>query len=291
MRVSACGMDSLNGKAGGTGFPEAGPSHQRAEGAVRANADFDGRFTRVERLYQSGCLRMLFPNTHRTDLAGVIVNTAGGLTGGDRLETDIRVRPRATLSVTSQAAEKVYRSAAGDAEILVRLDVGESGELAWIPHQTILFNGGRLQRRIEAHVAQDASLWLMESLVLGRLALGEEISAGKVEENWQVWRGGQLVHAEAFRMDCAELAGRSSASLAGQKCVATLLHVGPGIDAKLHEARRIMETDPQLESGASAWNGRLLIRLAGRDPAAIWHLQVRLLCGLRSVNVPRNLMM
>lgn len=273
------------------GLLEAGPSHQRAFGTLKVAAGFDGSVTRVERLYQSGSVRMLFPNTHRAELAGVIVNTAGGLTGGDRFAASIRVRPRATLSVTSQAAERIYRSAAGDAEVRVKLNVEASGELAWIPHQTILFNGGRLRRRIEAHVARNASLWLMESIVFGRLAMGEEICAGHVVEDWQVYREGHLAHAEAFRLDGSELSYRSNASLAGLKCIATLLHIGTGIEAKLRVARSIMDADPRLETGASAWNGRMLLRLAGGDPAAMRRLVIKLLTTLRNAPVPRNLRM
>ncbi|MDE2915505.1 MAG: urease accessory protein UreD [Paracoccaceae bacterium] len=274
-----------------TGLLEAGPSHQRAFGTLKIAADFDGSFTRVERLYQSGSVRMLFPNTHGAELAGVIVNTAGGLTGGDQFAASVRVRPRATLSVTSQASERIYRSAAGDAEVRVKLNVESSGELAWIPHQTILFNGGRLRRRIEAHVARNASLWLMESIVFGRLAMGEEICAGQVVEDWQVYREGHLAHAEAFRLDGSELPYRSNASLAGQKCIATLLHIGTGIEAKLQVARSILDADPRLEAGASAWNGRMLLRLAGGDPAAMRRLVVKLLTTLRNAPVPRNLRM
>ncbi len=287
---SNSGMDGPINKAN-AGLLEFGPSQQRACGTLKVAAGFDGYSTRVERLYQSGSVRMLFPNSQGAELVGVIANTAGGLTGGDHFETSISVRPRATLSVTSQSAEKIYRSAAGDAEVLVKLNVEASGELAWIPHQTILFNGGRLRRRIEAHVARNASLWLMGSIVFGRLAMGEEICAGQVVEGCQVYREGHLAHAEAFRLDGSEVPYRGNASLAGQKCIATLVYIGTGIEAKLQLARSIMDADRQLESGASAWNGRMLLRLAGGDPAAIRRLVVKLLTTLRNAPVPRNLRM
>ena len=39
-----------------------------------------------------------------------MVNTAGGLTGGDHFDISVKVEQRAVATMTSQACEKIYRA-------------------------------------------------------------------------------------------------------------------------------------------------------------------------------------
>ena len=132
-----------------------------------------------------------------------IVNTAGGMTGGDRFDIDINVGAGARLSVTTAAAEKVYRSLGPDTEIGVKLAVGPGAALAWLPQETILFDRVRLHRTIDLHLAADAKLLLAEAIVFGRSAMGETVSCGRMLDRWRVRVGGALVFAETIRLDGA----------------------------------------------------------------------------------------
>ena len=61
------------------------PPLQRAVGAAAITVKADGG-TRLERLFQDGCGKIRLPRDHAArSLEAVMINTAGGLTGGDRL--------------------------------------------------------------------------------------------------------------------------------------------------------------------------------------------------------------
>ena len=152
--------------------------------------------SRRARVHESGSLRARFPNGDGQALDAVIVNTAGGMTGGDRFDVDIKVGAGAKLTVTTAAAEKIYRSLGPDSEIGVRLEVGPGGALAWLPQETILFDRARLRRRIDVDLGHDASLLLAETVVFGRSGMGETVASGCFSDRWRVRVDGSLVLVE-----------------------------------------------------------------------------------------------
>ena len=179
--------------------------------AVRAKAGV----TRRARVREEGSLRVRFPGAASAELEAVIVNTAGGVAGGDRFALDVTVEPGARLVVTTAAAEKVYRTLEPDATIDVRLAVGASSSLAWLPQETILFNQARLTRTVDIDLAEDARLLLAEAIVFGRSGMGEAVNDAGVFDRWHLRRGGRLIHAEAMRLDgavAAKLAQPASAN-------------------------------------------------------------------------------
>src|SRR5215472_18626679 len=89
----------------------------RARGAVTFDVRSIDGVTRRGRLHESGSLRVRFPSPEDEGLSAVFVNTAGGVAGGDRFDTAIAVGAGAQLTLTTAAAEKVYR-ATGDAATL-----------------------------------------------------------------------------------------------------------------------------------------------------------------------------
>ena len=88
----------------------------------------------------------------------ILINTGGGLAGGDRFTFTITAEENARLTVTSQAAERVYRSLGPAADVEVRLAAHAGATLMWLPQETILFDGAALTRRITADLAEDAQL-------------------------------------------------------------------------------------------------------------------------------------
>lgn len=242
------------------------PTAQRARGRARISAQLkDGR-TRLEDLYQDGAAKIRLPRVHGNGpLEAVLLNTAGGLTGGDVIETEAEAGPGAALTVATQACERLYRALPADppARIETKLAAGPGARLAWLPQETILFDGGRAHRRLEVDMAGDASLLAVESLLVGRRASGETVAAATFRDTWRVRRDGKLVFADDCRLEgpVAEiLAGPAVA--AGCAAVATVLLVAPGAEAKLEDARSILAG---ITAGASALNGTLRCRLVAAD--------------------------
>ncbi|HEX7948466.1 MAG TPA: urease accessory protein UreD, partial [Phenylobacterium sp.] len=203
------------------------PVLQRARGSGRIAVRAEDGVTRLARLYQDGCGKIRLPRDARAEgLEAVLINSSGGLTGGDRMAWDVEVGDGARLTVSTQACEKVYRARDGVAEQRAALSVGDCARLDWLPQETILFDGGALSRRLEADLAEGATLLAVEAVVLGRTAMDETVRAGALHDRWRIRREGRLLFADDLRLDgpIAEI-GAKAPILAGARAFASLLLV------------------------------------------------------------------
>src|SRR6195952_593682 len=173
----------------------------RAQGAVKFDVALLDGVTRRRQLYESGSLRVRFPSPEAQGLSAVFVNTAGGIAGGDRFDIDIAAGEGSRLTVTTAAAEKIYRAQGAAAQLSIALKAAGGSPLAWLPQETILFDQARVNRRIDIDLAENASLLLCEIVVFGRAAMGETMRTGHFVDRWRLRRGGRLVFAETVRLD------------------------------------------------------------------------------------------
>lgn len=240
----------------------------RARGAVRFDVHARDGVTRRGALHESGSLRVRFPSPEDDGLSGVFVNTAGGVAGGDRFDIEIAAAAAARLTLTTAAAEKVYRAAGAAAQLNISLKVAAGGHLGWLPQETILFDRARVHRRFDIELDDAASLLLCEIVVFGRTAMGERMERGEFVDRWRLRRGGRLVFAETIRLDGnigAKLA-RSAVAKAGA-AIGTALIV-PGDDALVERIREASESFSG-EVGISAWNGFAMARFCAQDAARL----------------------
>src|SRR3984885_4860639 len=121
----------------------------RARGSVTFDVRLVEGLTRRHHLHESGSLRVRFPSPEGDGLSAVFVNTAGGVAGGDRFDIEIEAKEGARLTLTTAAAEKIYRAAGKPAELTIALKVASGAGLAWLPQETILFDRARVRRRID----------------------------------------------------------------------------------------------------------------------------------------------
>jgi len=234
----------------------------RASGRITLDAKASGGVTRRARVHEAGSLRVRFPNVADGALEAVIVNTGGGMTGGDRFSIGIAVDEDARLVAGTAAAEKIYRSTGRDAEVDISIKIGAGGRLAWLPQETILFDRARLSRRITVDLAANASLLMAEAVVFGRTAMGEAMQAGHWSDHWRVRRGGKLVFAENARLDGAVADRLRASAVANDGIALATVLIAPG-DEKTAAALRVLAL--QGEAGASSWNGIAVARLIARD--------------------------
>ncbi len=259
----------------------------RAVGRVAFTVAATPDVSRRGRVHEAGSLRVRFPNGNsQATLEAVIVNTAGGMAGGDRFDVDIKVGAGARLTVTTAAAEKIYRSLGPDTEIGVTLEVGPGGTLKWLPQETIVFDQARLRRQIDIALARDANLLLAEAAVFGRSAMGETVIQGHVFDRWRLRVGGALVFAETLRLDgdiAQRLAQRAIAG--GGVAVASVIKY-PGNDADAAAVRAAQDRFAG-EVGVSAWNGIVVARLVASGGAALRRDLLAVLTALDAAPLPR----
>jgi len=240
----------------------------RARGAVTFDVQRVDGVTRRGQLHESGSLRVRFPAPEAQGLSAVFVNTAGGVAGGDRFDIDISAGEDARLTLTTAAAEKVYRAEGGPAQLNISLKAAAGAHLGWLPQETILFDRARVLRRIDIDLADSASLLLCEIVVFGRAAMGERMLHGEFADRWRLRRGGRLVFAENVRLD-GEIGIKllKPAIAKGAVAVGTALIV-PGDEALVERIRALSDTF-RGEVGISAWNGFAMVRFCAQDAAPL----------------------
>ena len=263
------------------------PDFVRASGGVRVRFGAQSGRTQALERAESGGYRVRFPRIAGTCEA-VLINTGGGMAGGDRMRAEIALDAGARGVVTTQAAEKIYRSQGALTEIDVDLHLAAGSRVDWLPQEMIAFCGCRWRRKLSADIAADASLTIAESIVFGRIAMNEVVDRGFCHDRWRIRRDGRLIFAEDMRLDgnpAGLLAARASGN--GARALATILHVAPDAEARLGEARDLLGA-ASAECGASAWSGMLVVRLLSRDPQTLRADLVRFLEKFRRATMPRS---
>lgn len=252
---------------------------QRVDGAAAVRLGPAG----VERLSQRGSAKAMLPSVHGGRPEAVFLNTAGGVTGGDVLRYDLTLTAGAATG-TTQTAERAYASPGSAARVDVTLRAGPNAHLAWLPQETILYEDSHLHRTTIAELAPGATLIGCEMLVLGRRAMGERPARARLSDRREVRRanvageGGAPVWIEPFAL-IPQTLGPSPALLGGAAALATLYVIGQGAeDVRFAPCEGV-------ESGASAWDGRALLRMRAADPAPLRSALARALAVL--LTLPR----
>ena len=258
------------------------PLMQRARGEVRVAAKLRAEKTVLDRLYQIGSGKARVPRGDGFEV--VLLNTAGGVTGGDFFETKVDVAPETMTTLTTQTAERIYRSTGENGQIATSIKIAEKARVDWLPQETILFNGGRLKRSLTAEMAANATLLAIEPLVFGRAAMGETVVDGFISDQWRIRREGKLVYADALRVN-GEIAEtlKADANLAGSLAYASLVYCAPDVEDRIDSVRAALLDD----GAASAWNGLIAARLIAKDSTRLRHALVRAVGALRPGPLPR----
>ena len=258
----------------------------RARGGVSVRFKADAGPTRLADLHEQGGFRAKFPRTHGLTEA-VLINTGGGLLGGDAVRFEVSVEPAAQAQVTTQSAERVYRSLGPECRIDITLAVDSGARLHWLPQETILFNEARLTRTITADVAADATLLIVEATVFGRAAMAETMTAGALRDVWRVSRGTDLIYADSVRLagDIHNQLLRAAIGN-GAAAMATILYVAPDASDRLEGARAALDGQ-SARAAVSAWNGMLVGRLLAPTADALKADVARLTSFLSGHALPR----
>ena len=261
---------------------------QRARGVARLVVTAEAGRSRIGTMHQAGSSRFRLPRRPAgAPLEAVLLNTAGGMTGGDRFDTAISVGPGAEAIVTSQAAERIYRRASGTAEVTTHLAAAGDGRLSWLPQETIVFNRAALSRTLTADVDALATLLVLEAVVLGRTAMGERLTDIAMTDAWRIRRGGRLVFADTTRLEGDAVSVMNGpATGGGAVAFATMIVVAP--DAGRHvEPLRAGLDGMAGEAGVSGLEGVTVVRLLAASGQALRALAVRAATIVRGTAMPR----
>ena len=243
------------------------PAHVRVDARLKLAVSGESGTTRLIDRREEGAMRFRFPNSGGCE--AMLVNVAGGLAGGDQVLIEARAEQGAVLSLSSAAAERVYRSAGAQTQIEITLNVAASS-LIWLPQETLLHDGARLNRRLTIDLDGESTLLLGEMLYFGRNACGETYARGSLRESWRIRRDHRLILADETRLDgtFGDTLTRAS-SLGKASAMATLLFAHHDAGERLACIRAGLAAHSRVESGASDLGGLVFVRMLAEDGAAL----------------------
>ncbi|WP_310620503.1 urease accessory protein UreD [Flexibacterium corallicola] len=258
---------------------------QRTYGNGRASFKWDERsgISRLDGLYQEGAAKIRFPRVYGERAEAVLINTSGGITGGDALHWQLEAGDNTCVDVTTQACEKLYKSNGGVATVSTVLKVGEGADLHWLPQETIAYNNSALKRELSVYMHPSARFLAVEAFLLGRQAMGETVEQGSLKDRWRIFKGERLIHGEDLDLGGAiyESSGKA-AVLDGARAFASVLYVGPEDDEQMETLlSSIKPKAPDLSFGVSVFNGKTTARLAAADGISLRRSLVPFLQAMR----------
>ncbi len=264
--------------------PDCAPGLQRARGQVTVAFRRRGDKTVLDVLRQVGCLKVRLPRGVDDGWREAIcLNNSGGVAGGDALATRLALGTGTAALLTTASAERIYRCRAADPPARIRNDiaVNDGARAEWLPQETILFDGARLDRTLTVTMPGSASLLGVETLIFGRMAAGETVRSVQLRDVIRIRRDGRLILHDALRPPpgLAVALGRMAVA-GGARASTTLFLVSPEAGAALDMVRGVL-TGHAVHAGASAWDGILVVRMLADDPAKARDAVVDLLQLLR----------
>lgn len=219
------------------------PVQPRAIGAATLSVqpDNSGR-TQIVDLRQSGSTKLAFPTSRRKDIEAILVNTAGGITGGDNLTLDVTVKSGASLTMTTQACERAYRAQQGETgNVTATLAVQSGAQLNWLPQELILFDRCALHRRLEINLEPGAGLLMAEPVVFGRTAMNEDLCSVYFQDRIKIIRDGRILYVDGIQLhgDAAKHLARPAVA-SGAGAMASVVLVRPDAEILLREVRNAL---------------------------------------------------
>ncbi|MFZ4757941.1 MAG: urease accessory protein UreD [Burkholderiaceae bacterium] len=199
----------------------------------------------------------------------VIVHPPGGLVGGDTLELDVELEPRARVLCTTPGAQKWYRSAAGPARARTRIVLGDDAALEWLPQPAIVYDAARVDQTIAFELAPSARMIGWEALILGRAAMGERFATGALHQRLSLTVGGVARWAERVAADAGDRLFASPLGWSGRTVSCTVWAVAPAavIDDTLRDAWR--EVLAQACADAAGRGARLIAGASRPTPGLL----------------------
>lgn len=264
--------------------PSESSAHQRAVGELRVALRRRGAATVIGDLRQAGCLKARFPRGDDDAWLDVaMLNISGGVAGGDRLDFSFDVAAGAQACFAAQAAERFYRALPGTAPARVRtaISVADGGAAEWLPQETIFFDRCKLDRVLDVRLDGRARFLGLEMLVFGRAAMGERVAQAEISDAFRVRRDGRFILHDTIRLhgDVGEILARPAVAR-GARAVATLVMVAPDVEAWLEPVRAVLAEAPA-ETGASCWDGMLVVRALAESGAMLRMTMIGVLRVLR----------
>lgn len=123
----------------------------------------------------------------------VLLHTAGGIVGGDRLSLSLDLQPQSHVFLTTAAANKIYRTNGQTAQQDGTIQQATNSILEYFPQEAIVFAAADYRQSLRVDLAAGAVWCGWEILRFGRTARGEQFTAGNWRSATEIWQGDELL--------------------------------------------------------------------------------------------------
>ncbi|MEO1428730.1 MAG: urease accessory protein UreD [Cyanobacteria bacterium J06633_8] len=209
----------------------------------------------------------------------VILHTAGGIVGGDRLSSDFHLQPHSKALITTAAANKIYRSNGLQARQNIKIKIDNSACLEWLPQETIVFNSANFRQDMKIELADNANFIGWEITRFGRTARKEKFIAGEWRSNTEIWQNNKPLWIDRQYLPGSQEICHSPHALAGKPIVGTLVYIGKPVSREIVEQTRNLSPSlplPPSSFGVTRIENGLLCRYRGDSTAEVrnWFISV-----------------
>ncbi|WP_313656191.1 urease accessory protein UreD [Planktothrix agardhii] len=192
----------------------------------------------------------------------IILHTAGGMVGGDRLSQTINLQPETQVLLTTPAASKIYRSSGETAQNTINIEIQEQAYLEFIPREIIIFNGAIFSQNLRVNLDPNACYLGWEITRFGRTARGEIFNQGQWKSCTEIWQNGCPVWVDRQGFIANEEILNSPHGLGGKPVIATLTWVGQPVSEDI--VKNIRQLWSQRETSSQAGVTQLISGLLCR---------------------------
>ncbi|MEY3067340.1 MAG: urease accessory protein [Cyanobacteriota bacterium] len=192
----------------------------------------------------------------------IILHTAGGMVGGDRLSQTINLQPETQVLLTTPAASKIYRSSGETVQNTINIEIQEQAYLEFIPREMIIFNGAIFSQNLRVNLDPNACYLGWEITRFGRTARGEIFNQGQWKSCTEIWQNGCPVWVDRQGFIANEEILNSPHGLGGKPVIATLTWVGQPVSEDI--VKNIRQLWSQRETSSQAGVTQLISGLLCR---------------------------
>ena len=217
-----------------------------------------------KKFFQSGCCKILNPNSYNKNNELVLINTTGGITCNDKIEINALIE-KSELSICTQAAEKIYAGIGDPAKVEININLNNSS-LYWLPKELILFNNSKLDRKININLLNNSNLIFCETSIFGRKAMSEQINNLSFFDKWKISINSSLKHFEAINIKGSIKDNyNNNYSFANKSSLSTILIFGEIISQLEPELRNIIKNIENHYCEMTKFDDKIIIRSLADD--------------------------
>ena len=217
-----------------------------------------------KKFFQSGCCKILNPNSYNKNNELVLINTTGGITCNDKIEINALIE-KSELSICTQAAEKIYAGIGDPAKVEININLNNSS-LYWLPKELILFNNSKLDRKININLLNNSNLIFCETSIFGRKAMSEQINNLSFFDQWKININSSLKHFEAINIkESINDNFNNNYSFANKSSLSTILIFGEIINQIEPELRNIIKNIENHYCEMTKFDDKIIIRSLADD--------------------------